>query len=374
MKLIHLSDLHLGKRLNNFSFIEDQEYILKNILQIIDTVQPQVVMISGDVYDKAIPSAEAVQLFDDFLNRLAKRDLQVMIISGNHDSAERLSFGNRIMEQAGFHFSPVYNGTVKMVPLQDEHGEVRFYLLPFLKPTHVRQCFPEETVESYTDAVSLAVRKMQLDTQVRNVLLTHQFVTGAETCESEERTVGGTDNVDASAFAGFDYVALGHIHGRQNIISNQIHYCGTPLKYSFSEESHKKSVTVVHLGEKGALKLELIPLSAKRDLRSIRGSFEELLDKKFETEDYIRVILTDEEDVPESMGKLRTIYHNVMLVEYDNTRTRSNHVIEELGGMQEMPPVEIFGKLYEDQNGQPMTPEQRDYCEKLIRAIEEGKV
>lgn len=374
MKLIHLSDLHLGKRLNNFSLIEDQEYILTMILRIIDDVQPQAVMIVGDVYDKSIPSAEAVQLFDDFLNHLAKREMQVLIISGNHDSAERLSFGNQLMERAGIHFSPVYDGKVKIVTLQDEYGEVRFHLLPFLKPIHVRQCFPEETIESYTHAMSLAVEKMQIDTQVRNVLLTHQFVTGAETCESEERNVGGTDNVDASVFAEFDYVALGHIHGPQNVGTNRIRYCGTPLKYSFSEEKHNKSVTVVNLGKKGDLELELVPLTPKRDLRSVRGTFEELLDSSKKTEDFIRVILTDEEDVPEAMGKLWTIYQNILELIYDNTRTRSTSIVEDLADAQNKSPLEIFEKLYEDQNGQPMSQEQRDYCEKMIAAIGEVKV
>ncbi len=373
MKLLHLSDLHLGKRLNNFSFLEDQEYILTSILRIIDDVEPQVVMISGDVYDKSIPSGEAVQLFDDFLNRLAKRDLQILIISGNHDSAERLSFGNRLLERAGIHLSPVYDGSVKSVTVSDEHGEVRFYLLPFLKPGHVRQCFPEETVESYTEAIALAVEKMQIDPTVRNVLLTHQFVTGVTTCDSEDRIVGGIDNVDKAVFADFDYVALGHIHGPQNVGSNRIRYCGTPLKYSFSEEHHNKSITVVELGEKGELNLELFPLVAKRDLRSVRGTFAELMDSSRKTDDYILAILTEEEDVPEAYGRLQVIYPNLMELKYDNIRTRSTAVVEDLEDVQNKSPIEIFEKLYEYQNGQPMSHEQRDYCEKMIAGMGEGK-
>ena len=374
MKLIHLSDLHLGKRLNNFSLIDDQEYILTSILRIVDDVRPQAVLISGDVYDKSIPSGEAVQLFDNFLSRLAKRNLQVLIISGNHDSAERLSFGNRLMERAGIHFAPVYDGKVKTVSLEDKYGEVRFFLLPFLKPIHIRHSFPEECVESYTDAIAVAVEKMEIDPSVRNVLLTHQFVTGAETCESEERNVGGTDNVDASVFAGFDYVALGHLHGPQNVGSNRIRYCGAPLKYSFSEEKHCKSVTIVELGEKGKLKLELFPLVSKRDLRSVRGAFAELLDSGKRSEDYIRIILTDEEDVPEAMGKLRTVYPNIMELTYDNTRTRSTSAVEDPEDIRNKSPLEIFEKLYEVQNGQPMSQEQRDYSEKLIASIGEGNL
>ena len=233
MKLIHLTDLHIGKRLNEISMIEHQEYILLQILQIIDAEKAAAVLIAGDVYDKSVPSAEAVTLFDDFLCRLAKRKLPVLIISGNHDSPERLSFGNRLLENSGIFISPVYNGTVESVTLSDEHGEVHFWLLPFVKPAHVKRFYPDEGIESYTDAVRVAVEKMGIDKAKRNVLLTHQFVTGASTCESEEISVGGSDNVDAAVFADFDYVALGHIHGPQNIGNHRIRYCGTPLKYSF---------------------------------------------------------------------------------------------------------------------------------------------
>lgn len=281
MKLIHLSDLHIGKRVNEVSMLEDQEYVLLQILRVIDEEKADAVLIAGDVYDKSVPSAEAVTLFDDFLCRLAKRKLPVLIISGNHDSPERLAFGNRLLELGGIHISPVYDGTVRSVSLSDEHGEVVFWLLPFLKPTHVKRYYPDEGIESYTDALCVAVEKMGIDKAKRNVLLTHQFVTGASTCESEEISVGGTDNVDASVFEDFDYVALGHIHGPQNIGSNRIRYCGTPLKYSFSEETHHKSVTVVNLGTKGELALQLRPLTPKHDLRSIRGTFRELTDKAF---------------------------------------------------------------------------------------------
>ena len=213
MRFIHLSDLHLGKRLNEFSMLEDQEYILKEILGVIDDEKPQAIIIAGDVYDKSIPSAEAMQLFDDFLCSLAKRKLQVLVISGNHDSPERLSFASRLIDQSGVHFSRVYSGKVEPIELLDEHGKVNFYMLPFIKPVHVRSKFPDEQIDSYNDAVRVAVEKMGIDTSLRNVLITHQFVTGAMRSESEEISVGGADNIDADLFDGFDYVALGHIHG-----------------------------------------------------------------------------------------------------------------------------------------------------------------
>ena len=378
MKLIHLSDLHIGKRVNEVSMIDDQEYILQQILRIIDEEKGDAVLIAGDVYDKSVPSAEAVTLFDDFLCELAQRKVPTLIISGNHDSPERLAFGNRLMEESGIHISPVYDGSVSTITLSDEHGDVDFWLLPFLKPAHVKRYFPDADIESYTDACRVAVEHMGIDTTIRNVLLTHQFVTGASTCESEEISVGGSDNVEASVFADFDYVALGHIHGPQNIGTNKIRYCGTPLKYSFSEEHHHKSVTVVNLNAKGELNLELRPLTPKHDLRSIRGTFAELTDKAFydgtATDDYLRIILTDEEDVPEAIGQLRVIYPNIMKLTYDNTLTRTNQIIDGAVDVQRKSPLELFDELYELQNNQSMSDEQRNFMLELIESIWEGHV
>ena len=375
MKLIHLSDLHIGKRVNEVSMIDDQEYILLQILQIIDEEHPAAVLISGDVYDKTVPSAEAVTLFDDFLCRLAKRKLQVLIISGNHDSPERLAFGKRLMESSGIHISSVYNGKMDSVTLSDEQGDVSFWLLPFIKPLHVKRFYPDESIESYTDACRVAIEQMNIDFSGRNVLLTHQFVTGSATCESEEISVGGSDNVDAAVFERFDYVALGHIHGPQNIGSNRIRYCGTPLKYSFSEEKHLKSVTVVELGAKGELQLQLRPLRPKHDLRSIRGNFAELSSKSFyENEvcdDYLHIILTDEEDVMEAVGRLRAIYPNMMKLTYDNTRTRSTQIVSDAEDVQRKSPLELFEELYSSQNNQPMSEEQRRFTQELIERIRE---
>lgn len=378
MKLIHLSDLHIGKRVHEQSMIEEQEYILLQILQILDDEKADAVLIAGDVYDKSVPSAEAVTLFDDFLCHLAKRNMPALIISGNHDSPERLAFGNRLLENSGIYISPVYDGQVSSIMLSDEHGEVDFWLLPFIKPAHVKRYYPDEGIESYTDAVRVAIEKMGIDFGKRNVLLTHQFVTGAATCESEEISVGGSDNVDASVFEGFDYVALGHIHGPQNIGTNRIRYCGTPLKYSFSEAEHYKSVTVVELGEKGDLHLRTLPLTPKHDLRQLKGSFEELTDKAFyegtATDDYLHILLTDEEDVPEAMGKLRGIYPNLLKLSYDNTRTRTDQIIDGAQEVQRKSPLTLFEELYELQNNQPMSDEQRFFVRELMEAIWEGSL
>ena len=376
MKLIHLSDLHIGKRVNEISMIDDQKYILDKILEIIDDEKPQAILICGDVYDKSVPSAEAVCLFDKFLSHLAQQEIPVLIISGNHDSPERLSFGNRLLERAGVHISSVYEGKTESVTLTDDHGDVTFWLLPFIKPAHVKRFQEDKSIESYTDALRAAVEQMAVDPSRRNVLLTHQFVTGALPCESEELSVGGTDNVDASVFDDFDYVALGHIHGPQNVGDHRIRYCGTPLKYSLSEEHHHKSVTVVELGEKGQLEIQLRPLIPRRDLRTIQGPFAELISKTSYTgtnvEDYLHIVLTDEDDIPEAVGRLREIYPNLMKLSYDNTRTRNTQIVGGAQDVQYKSPLTLFEELYELQNNQPMTEQQRSYVRDLIESIEEG--
>ena len=378
MKFIHLSDLHLGKRVNEFSMLEDQEFILIKILNIIDEQHPDGVIIAGDVYDKSVPPAEAVELFDNFLVNLAKRGAKVFVISGNHDSAERIAFGGRLMDKSGIYLSPVYNGHISPITLTDAHGEVNVYLLPFIKPAHVRRYYPDRDITSYTDAVQVAVEEMQVDTTKRNLLVTHQFVTGASRTESEEVSVGGTDNVDASVFAAFDYVALGHIHRSQKCGGEHIRYCGTPLKYSFSEAGDHKSVTVVTLGDKGDVAQDFVPLIPKRDLVEIKGTYEELTFKGFwdnttYTEDYMHVTLTDEEDIPEVLAKLRTIYKNIMKLDYDNRRTRTANEITGAEQVQEKSSFEHFSTFYELQNGQPMSEEQAEFMAHLIERIEEGK-
>lgn len=376
MKLIHLSDLHLGKRLNEFSLGEDQEYILNQILQIVEAEQPDAVVIAGDVYDKAIPSVEAVSLFDEFLVRLAGLHIHIFVISGNHDSPERIAFGSRLLEETGIHLSPVYGGSVESVTLEDAFGPVDFYLLPFVKPIHVRRFFPEDPTDTYTQALSTAVGHMNLDEHRRNVLVTHQFVTGASRSDSEEISVGGADNVDSAVFDAFDYVALGHIHSPQHCGSEKIRYCGTPLKYSFSEAKDTKSVTVAELKEKGNLVIRTVPLKPLRELVELRGTFEELTDRHFYenttwTRDYVHLTLTDEEDIPDAVGKLRLVYRNLMKLDYDNARTRSNAEITGAQAQDTRSPLELFASFYELQNNRPMTAEQLVFLEELIARTEE---
>lgn len=376
MKFLHLADLHLGKRVNGFSMLEDQAHILRQILAILDDEQPDGVLIAGDVYDKSVPSVEAVGLLDGFLTELRARGVPVLLISGNHDSPERLAFGGRVMDSCGIHISPVYDGALAPVTLQDAFGPVHVWLLPFVKPAHVRRWFPDADIESYTDAVAEAVAHMDIDTAARNVLVTHQFVTGGTRSGSEELSVGGTDNVDSGVFAPFDYVALGHLHGAQHIERETIRYAGSPLKYSFSEARKHKSVTVVTLGEKGDVQVRTVALTPLRELREIRGSYDELTARSFYEHttyrsDYLHLILTDEQDVFDAMSRLRTIYPYLMTLDYDNARTRAAGGMSVPAETERRTPPELFEALYQRQNHRPMSEVQRAYIAQLMEQIME---
>ncbi len=377
MKLMHLADLHLGKRVNGFSMLEDQQYILSRILSIIDDEKPQALLIAGDVYDKPIPPAEAVSQMDAFLTEISARGVQVYMISGNHDSAERVAFGHRLMERSGIHISPVYDGNVMTCSAEDEWGKINFHLIPYVRPSVVRNYHPDAEIENYTDAMQYIVNSLHINTEERNVALAHQFVTGGEllpeTCDSEQLSVGGLDRVDTDAFRDFDYVALGHLHGPQRIGRDTIRYSGSPLKYSFSELHQKKSVTIVELPGKGESEIRQIPLKPLREMKELRGTFREILEQGemvgMTAADYYHIILTDENDVVDALPQLRAYYPNIMLLDYDNTRTRSQRQVEQPTDAEEKTPDELFALLYEQQNGQEMNREQQELLHRLVREI-----
>lgn len=382
MKLMHLSDLHLGKRLNEFSLLEDQCFILQQLVELVRSEQPDCVLLAGDIYDKPVPPAEAVTLFDDFLNKLAQLTT-VCVTSGNHDSAERLAFGAQLMREGGVHFCGLYTGEPQCVTLQDAYGSVHIYLLPFLKPAHVRHCLPPEEAEqvtTYHEALRCAVERLHINAAERNVLVAHQFVTGAQTAGSEAVNVGGVDNIGAEVFAAFDYTALGHIHKAQNVGSERVRYSGTPLKYSFAEWQQEKSVTLVELGEKGSVSVTALPLAPLRDLRKLRGSYEELMSKDFYDElpkdsdgllrDFYHLTLTDEEDVPDAVQKLRSVYKNLLQLEYDNKRTRTDNAIEGAERVVEKSPLELMEEFYQLQNNQALSEKQRAYLQGLLEKEE----
>lgn len=381
MKFIHISDLHIGKRVNEKSLIDEQTHILNQICDITDAQRPDAVLIAGDVYDKAVPSGEAVLLFDDFLTRISSLCGHIFIISGNHDSAERMAFGARLMHRSGIHLSPLYNGSTVPVTLTDEYGAIDFYMLPYIRPASVRHFLPDEEkgdIRSYDDAVRKAVEMMEVDQTRRNVLITHQFVTGALRSESEDVNVGGLDNVDASAFDIFDYTALGHLHRPQDCGDKRIRYSGSPLKYSFSEVNDSKTVSLITLKEKGSIEREFVPLVPLHDWHDLRGTYDQLTSRDFYngktwTEDFVRITLTDENDIPDAIGKLRTIYHNLMELRYDNKRTRAGHkVIEGASDARSKNPLELFSELYSKQNGDEMDTVQKEYLMEMISKIWEN--
>ena len=376
MKFFHLSDLHLGKRVNEFPMLEDQRHILEEILRLAEEERPDAILIAGDVYDRSTPGVEAVQLLDQFLVRLSGLGLSVFVIAGNHDSAERMAFASALLAQSNVHISQVYAGTLSPITLRDEHGPFHVWLLPYLKPATVRPHFEGREISSCSDALAAALGAADIDASARNILAAHQFVTGAVTSESEELYVGGSENVDASLFAAFDYVALGHVHRPQMIERETLRYSGTPLKYSFSEVNHKKSLTVVEMGSKGDVAITERPLTPLRDMRDLRGTYAELTSRQnyinTNTDDYIHVTLTDEEDEPNAMAKLRSIYPNLMRLEYDNKRTRTNAFVESAVGLDKKTPMEFFGELYEAQNGQPMSEQQAEYAGKLFLELQEA--
>ncbi|MDO4869431.1 MAG: exonuclease SbcCD subunit D [Bacillota bacterium] len=380
MKLLHISDLHLGKKINDFSMIDDQKFILQKIEDIAEREAPDAILIAGDVYDRSVPSIEAIELLEAFLCHLADKGNQIYIASGNHDSAERLAFGRTLMEDSGVHIAPAYSGEAPKYTLTDEYGQVNLYLMPFIKPAVVRHALKDDDIDTYAKAMAAAIDKMEVNPDARNVLVAHQFVTGADRCESEDMMIGGLDNIDADVFEAFDYTALGHLHAPQSLgPNNNIRYCGTPLKYSFSEVHHQKSVTIAELGAKADGKCDLtireIRLKPMRDWADIRGTFEEVTSEEFlktvDTEAYVRVTLLDEDDIPDAITRLRSSYPNLMNLRYDNKRTRTETDVMDAAELKQRSELELFEELFEKQNNASMSEAQRQIAGRIIETIKE---
>lgn len=370
LKFLHLADLHLGKNVCGFSMLEDQRYILSQILQICDGQKPDAVLLAGDIYDRALPPADAVQLLDWFLTELHRRNLPVFLISGNHDSAERLEFGAALMEQSNIYISHPLADTNRAYTRNDEFGPVHIWLLPFLRPGDVRAAFGEDAadVHSYEEAVQFVLDRFPLNPSERNVLVAHQFVLGSERSDSEDASIGTIDAIPGNLFRDFDYVALGHIHKPQNM-GRGIRYPGTPLKYAFSEIHQQKSATLVTLGPKGSLDLNTVPLRPFREMKEVRGTYEEVTDLDGKDEDYVRIVLTEEQDIPNAVNKLRLHYPHLMELDYDNTRTRSREQIDSAKKIEDKTPQELFAELFEAQNGRPMSEEQENLLQDVIKSV-----
>ncbi|MGN0154511.1 MAG: exonuclease SbcCD subunit D [Lachnospiraceae bacterium] len=404
MRFIHLADLHIGKKVNEVSMIEDQRFVLEQVMEVAKTERIDGILLAGDIYDKMVPSAEAVQLLDWFLTAISDMGLPVYMVSGNHDSGERLAFGAELLKRSNVYVAAVYDGRLEPVVLEDEYGSVNIYLLPFVKPAHVKkalrmlQAKEEETaheqkaesedlgknletierIETYQQAVEMVLEGVDINPQERNILVAHQLVTGALRCDSEDLSIGGIDNIDASVFEAFDYVALGHIHGPQSMTRETIRYAGTLLKYSFSECSHKKSITIVDFGKKGDIEIKSVPVKPLHDMRQIKGEYNQLMARDFYKDcnrtDYLKVTLTDEEEIPDALGRLRTVYPNIMKMEYDNARTKHSEIIESPEMVERKSPLAYFEDFYRIQNNQTLNENQRQFVENLIESIWEGKV
>lgn len=370
MRFLHLADLHIGKRVNGFSMIEDQKFVFEQVYNVIENEKIDGIIMAGDIYDKPVPSAEAVKLFDEMLTRLVSINLPIFVISGNHDSAERIGFGSDILSAAKVYMSRVYNGNLQKIELEDDYGKINVYLLPFIKPATVKNIYKEAEIKDYDDALEYVLSQEKIDETKRNVIVSHQFVTGAMRSESEEVSVGGLDNVSVENYEAFDYVALGHIHRAQQMGRESARYAGTLLKYSFSEEKHNKSMTIVDLKEKGNIEIKEIPVKPLHDLKTIKGKFSEITSEEFykelKKEDYYRAVLTDEEDILNAIGKLKSIYPNLMSMEYDNTRTRSYSVVDNVETGEAKSPLDYFEKFFEKQNGRKMSEKQRDYLLEIL--------
>lgn len=383
MKVLHVSDLHIGKRVNGMSMLDDQRYILQQILDIAEKCQVSVLLIAGDVYDKASPSAEAVTVFDAFLTDAVAAGLRVLAIPGNHDSAERIAYAQGLLEKQGVCLPPVYAGEVERVELEDEHGPVEFWLLPFLKPGDVRRFFPDEEIgDDYSAALRAVLGACAIDQGKRNVVLSHQLVTAYGTAPDradDEIKLGGMDNVDVSVYDAFDYVALGHVHRPQRVGRDTVRYSGSPLKYSFSEARYGKSVALVELREKKSgdevgecVSFELIPLVPLHDVREIRGTLADVLAMGAES-DYLHITLSDEHPQLDAMAKIHEVFPNAMMLDYNNVTVLIDRPQTQLtADPDSMDTLDLFGAFYESQVGNSLDDEQRAFARKLIAKVEDS--
>ena len=379
MNFLHVSDLHIGKKLCGKSLMDDQRHILAEILEMAAAPEIDALLVAGDLYDKSQPAGEAVELTGSVLTELAKLGKPCFIVSGNHDSPEQVAYCESILSGASIFVSPAFSAAPARHVLRDEFGEVHLYLLPFVRPMQVRRAFPERAAEirSYADAVRVAVEEMHIDPSARNVLVAHQFVLGAsapELTDSEERMVGGVDAVPAEVFDIFDYVALGHLHVPQRVRGERVRYAGSPLKYSLSEERQRKAALRVCLGAKGedgaALEVEKLPYHPLRDVRSIRGTLAELTADAGVCMDYVFVTLTDELPPLDPLGSLLQSYPNLVQLRMENSRTGGNAPIP-LERVEERSPLEHFVHFFRAQNnGQEPNAAQMALLRQVVEEAE----
>ena len=377
MKLMHLSDLHLGKLVLEQSMIDDKKYILNQIIDIVKKEKVDIVLIAGDVYDKSIPTIEAVNLFSDFLTRLYKLKVLVFVISGNHDSKDRLSFGNELFVDNGIYIEGIFNGNLRCETINDKYGKLNIYMLPFIKPVEIKRFYPDEIIDTYEDAIKCILKHSSINKSERNIVMVHQFVTslGEDVIRSDSESIslGGIDNIDVTLFKDFDYVAMGHIHGPQKVGRETARYSGSPLKYSFSEVNQKKSVCIIEFNSKEDINISKIPLIPIKDMRVIKGPFDKLISKEIvnleNKNDYLDVILTDDDYIINAIGKLRKFYPNILKLEYEN-KISSNEVLDNIDiDKSNMSPIDLFSEFYKMQNGIELSVKKKKIIEEVIKEV-----
>lgn len=370
MRFIHISDLHLGKKVYEYSMLEEQKNALWQVLAAVDEEKVDGIFIAGDIYDKTIPTIEAMEVYDSFLVELSNRNIDIFIISGNHDSPERVGFGAEFFKSKRIYISKAYEGKIQYVDKEDTYGNVRIHLIPFLKPANVRRFHQEAEINDYNSAIRTVVDNMELCKEGRNIVLVHQFITGAVRSQSEESFLGGMDNIEYDLFDEFDYVALGHIHKAQAMGRQQVRYSGALVKYALDEINHVKSMTLVEIKNKGEVETRMIPIKPIHDMRCIEGTYMELTDRKnyidTKVDDYLHVVLKDEEDVPDALRKLRVIYPNILKLEYDNTRTRQRNSVLDRKAIKNKEPIEYIEELYKIQNNDNMSKEQALMLQRIM--------
>lgn len=373
MKLMVLSDLHLGKKVNEFSLMDDQIFIVQQMFSLLDEHQPDGLIIAGDVYDKSQPAAEAVRLLDQLIAGVAERAIRLFMISGNHDSADRLAFGASIFSAKQIHIAPAFRQPLSPITWQVGEVTADIYLLPFIKPAHVRAVWPEAEINGYDGAISHVLSQLELRPERFNLLVAHQFIQGAEVFDSDDILVGGIDQVSAVHFKDFHLVTLGHLHGPQRISENII-YPGSPLKYSFSETKHTKTVPLIQIEPDLTYTIEYLPISPLRDMRQIRGPFASVTQpevyEKGNQGDYLQITLTDELEIPDAIAKLRAIYPNLMKLSYDNRRTQTERAFQASREVHHKSPMELFQDFFSDQNNQDLSSAQLEYLQQLFEEIE----
>lgn len=376
MKILHLADLHLGKRVNEFSMLEDQRYILNQILDIVEEEAVEVVMICGDVYDKGIPPVDAIELLDDFLWKLAEKDCRTLMISGNHDSGDRLGFGKHLFQNSNLFIASQFSGEIEKITIPCGNLPVNFYMLPFVKPVIVNQSLGIHT-QSYQECLRYLIEHTKIDPEEMNLLMAHQFVTAGkenpELSDSETSSLGGIDNVDYRIFDPFDYVALGHIHKPQAMGRPQVRYSGSILKYSFSEIRKEKEVVMLHIEENKKMEMSFRKLKPLRDMREIKGTIRQLMEGEIKLgnqEDYMQVTLTDEEEILDAIGKVRTVFPNVMQICLENRRyARQQQIRAEEQDILHQDPLQLFAEFYKMQNNIELEEEEAEKIKTIFEEV-----